>query len=97
MGTRATADDLLDAAAKLDHIADDVERSGRDIGGAATGAAAVNAGFSFAAESVATCTHLNSCVADTARQLREQAQQLRQTASHYTELDQAAQTEVTVA
>jgi hypothetical protein len=96
MGTRATASDMLDAAAKLDHIADDLERTGHEVGGAATAAAAVNIGFRFASESVATCGHLNSCIADTVRRMREQAQQLRRTAAEYTELDHQAQTDVTV-
>jgi len=97
MGTRATASDLLEAASKLDGIADEIEKTGHEVGAASTGAAAVNPGFRFAAESVATCNHLNSCIADTVRQMRDQARQFRQTANLYTELDRQAQTDVTVA
>ena len=96
-GDRARLSELIDAATKLDHLANDMERTGHAIGGAAAGAAAAMHGFTIAPASVATCGHLNSCIADTVRQIREQAEHLRRSAAEYTELDSQAQTQVTLA
>jgi hypothetical protein len=93
---RATVDDLLAAATKLDHLADEMEHTGQQVGGAAAAAASVMPGFSMAGASVATCGHLNSVIAENVRQIRAQADHLRTTAAHYTELDHDAQTQVTI-
>jgi len=96
-GNRATLSDLLDAATKLDHLADEIEKTGHTIGGAAAAAAAANFGFSLSASSIATCGHLNSSIAHTVADLRNQSRQLRQTAATYTDLDSQSETDVTVA
>jgi hypothetical protein len=96
-GSRATAEDLLAAAAKLRSLADEMEKTGREVGGAATAAAAAMPGFTIAGASVATCGHLNSCIADTVREIREQADHLQRSAAHYTDLDSAASRQVTLA
>jgi hypothetical protein len=96
-GAHATAGDLLAAAAKLRNLADEMEKTGREVGGAATAAAAAMPGFRIAGASVATCGHLGSCIGDTVRQIREQADRLQASANHYTELDSAASRQVTVA
>jgi hypothetical protein len=96
-GDHATMSELLDAATKLDHLADEMEQTGHTIGGAAAGAAAAMPGFSIASASMATCGHLNSSVAETVRQIREQANQLRRSAAEYSDLDSQAQKQVTIA
>jgi hypothetical protein len=96
-GNRATVTELLDRAAKLEKLANEIERTGRGIGDAAAGAAALNGGFTVAVESVATCGHLNRCVAKTVADMRAQVAYLRRTAAEYTDMARRGQTQVTLA
>ena len=95
-GSRITAADLRAAARKLRGLATEMEKTGHTIGGAAAGMAAAMPGFMVVGSSVATCGHLNTCVADGVRELREQADHLDETANRYDEHDKLAATQVTV-
>jgi hypothetical protein len=95
-GTHATIGELLAAAAKLDRVADEIEQTGHQVGGAAAAATALMPGFTLGLQSVTTCGHLHQCIGDTVRDMRIQAQHLRDTAATYTESDRQAQAAVTV-
>lgn len=95
-GSHVTAADLRAAAKKLRELANEMESTGHTIGGAAAGMSAAMPGFMVVGASVATCGHLNSCVADGVRELREQADHLDETAERYDEHDKLAATQVTV-
>jgi hypothetical protein len=96
-GSRVTAADLHAAASKLRGLANEMEKTGHTIGGAAAGASAAMPGFMVVGASIATCGHLNSCVGDMVREMREQADHLDQTADRYSEHDALASKQVTVA
>jgi Excreted virulence factor EspC, type VII ESX diderm len=95
-GSHVTAAELRAAAAKLRELANEMEKAGHAIGGAAAGAAAAMPGFAVVGASIATCGHLHSCVGDAVRKLREQADHLDETADRYTEHDRLASRQVTV-
>jgi len=96
-GSHVTAADLRAAARKLRELASEMESTGHTIGGAAAGATAAMPGFMVVGASIATCGHLNSCVGDMVREMREQADHLDETAERYDEHDQLASRQVTVA
>ena len=58
-GSRVTAADLHAAASKLRGLANEMEKTGHTIGGAAAGASAAMPGFMVVGASIATCGHLN--------------------------------------
>ena len=95
-GSHVTAADLRAAATKLRGLANELEKTGHTIGGAAAGATAAMPGFMVVGASIATCGHLNSCVADQVREIREQADHLDETANRYDEHDKLASTQVTL-
>jgi uncharacterized protein YukE len=83
--SKATIDDLLAAAAKLDALANEMEHTGQKIGGSAAAALAANFGFKMAIESHATVAHLNTTIAHTVRDMRAHARELKTTAAKYQE------------
>jgi len=95
-GSRVTAADLRAAARKLRELANEMEKTGRTVGGAAAGMTEAMPGFMVVGASITTCGHLNSCVADMVREMREQADHLDETANRYDEHDKLAATQVTV-
>jgi hypothetical protein len=96
-GSHVTPADLHAAAGKVRELANELEKAGHAIGGAAAGATAAMPGFMVVGASIATCGHLNSCVADQVRELREQADHLDETANRYTDHDTLASKKITLA
>jgi uncharacterized protein YukE len=94
--SKAIIDDLLAAAAKLDKNANEMEATGREIGGSAAAALAANFGFKMAIESHATVGHLNTTIDDTVRDMRAHARELRATAATYQEQERLNRTQVAV-
>ena len=95
-GSYATPSDMLDAARKLDDLANEVEQTRKEIGGAATSTALLIGGFTLGPKSITTCGQVGSCLDEMIKDMRRQAKNLRDTAAAYTELDRQAQTSVTV-
>jgi hypothetical protein len=95
-GSHVTAADLHAAASKLRELANELEKTGHTIGGAAAGATAAMPGFMVVGASITTCAHLNSCVADQVREMREQASDLDETANRYTDHDTLASRQVSL-
>jgi len=96
VGHHTTINELLAAATKLDNLADEMERTGHQIGGAAGAASSLMPGFSMGVEAVAACGNMHKCIGDTVRDLRTQARQLRSAAAEYTEMDRRARAEVSM-
>ncbi|HZN77273.1 MAG TPA: type VII secretion target [Micromonosporaceae bacterium] len=82
----ATPAELRAAAKKLDNVADELEREGRNVASAASGGGM--SGFQLALAAVQTLGQLQSCNDMNVREIREMAQRLRTTADKYEQRNQ---------
>ncbi len=94
VSSKATVADMLAAATKLDSIADEMERTGQEVGAAAAAAVGVNIGLQTATESHAMCGTLGDSVSGNVKKIREQASQLRATAAEYEEKELQSQNQM---
>ena len=92
----ATVDELLDAAAKLDACADDLERTREKVRGAGAASLTANYGVQLAIKTVSSLGDYDRCIGDNIRQMREHARLLRETAATYTRLEDESKTGLTV-
>jgi len=92
----ATVTELLDAAAKFDACADDLDRTRQRVADAGAASLAANFGVQLATQTVATMGQFDRSIGDNIREMRDHARLLRETAARYTKLEDESKTELTV-